>query len=504
MTVSTTSNRQSATGDGSTTSFAYTFRILQAADMDVYKNGSLQATGYTVNIDSDGVGGTVVFGTAPANGDTLLFIRTCDFTQETALPTEGNLPETTIENVFDKLTMLAQQVNEKIGRALTLLTTSTKSGAFYNEPTSTLTLPVWNNTDSRFEFVTVASAVNNALPALGGGNVVGPGPSVTDYAVPSWNGTGGLTLRSGAAPGTAGRVLTSQGVGAQATFEYPTVDARVGGRLTLTTGVPVTTADVTAAGTIYYTPYKSRTTWLRYAAGTNVWKPFNIAELSLALTLTNGLPYDVFIEATSETAAQLVLVAWTNTTTRATALAYDATSGFLVKSDSTSKLYLGTIYATNTNQTEDSAARRMVWNYYNRVMRPLYATDTTNTWTYNTAAFRSANANTTPGVGRTDFVIGVAEDLVRARYHAQWVTQAAAHVVDIGIAIDSTTVPNFSMATSAPASTVQSGAVEYQGIPAIGYHFMQNLEKDNTSNVQFRGDNGGTVPLTYQTGHVFG
>ena len=65
--------------------------------------------------------------------------------------------------------------------------------------------------------------------------------------------------------------------------------------------------------------------------------------------------------------------------------------GVLVKSGNTAQRYVGTIYASGANTTEDSFAKRYVWNYYNRVARPMRVTEATDTWTYTTAAFRQAN-----------------------------------------------------------------------------------------------------------------
>lgn len=498
MTVSTTTNRQSATGDGSTTVFAFTFRMLEETDMDVYVDGVLQGSGYTVDIDSDGVGGTVTFTSAPADDAELLFVRSLDLTQETSLPTEGNISEEEVENVFDKLTILVQQVAEETNRALTLPIESSLSGEFSNEPTDTLILPVWDDDDQMFEFKSVSNVITEALPSLNGGDISGPGSS-SDHGVPLWNGTGGSTLRAGSAPGVAGTVFMSNGVSSDPTFQALTVDVRVGHRLTLTTGTPVTVSDVTGAGTIYWTPYKSRTTWLRYAAGSNVWKPYNLAELSLALTLTSGSVYDVFVEASSESAAALSTLVWTNSTTRATALAYDATSGYLVKSGDTSKVYLGTIYATGTNQTEDSAARRMLWNYYNRVTKRLFSTEATNTWAYATATFRPINNVTTTGVSRFDFVIGVQEEAISTYAQTEFSNGVTADTAEIGIALDSTTTPNVSRASSFAANNIFSLGIVFVTVPAIGYHFMQQLEKAGTVGQTFRGDNGGTVPLTYMS-----
>jgi len=88
-----------------------------------------------------------------------------------------------------------------------------------------------------------------------------------------------------------------------------------GGRLTLSTGVPVTTSDVTGATTLYYTPYLDDviTLWdgTRWVTGT-------FAQTSLALgTLVNGHAYDVFAYLSSGTVT-LEKLAWGNATVTVT------------------------------------------------------------------------------------------------------------------------------------------------------------------------------------------
>jgi hypothetical protein len=84
-----------------------------------------------------------------------------------------------------------------------------------------------------------------------------------------------------------------------------------GFRLTLTTGTPVTTTDVTGATTIYWTPHGHNCVGLY--DGTS-WKQWASAELSLALgTLVNAMAYDVFVYDNSGTLT-LETAAWQNAT----------------------------------------------------------------------------------------------------------------------------------------------------------------------------------------------
>ena len=84
------------------------------------------------------------------------------------------------------------------------------------------------------------------------------------------------------------------------------------------------------------------------------------------MTATSGKNYDVFLYDNSGVLT-LSTEVWTDDDTRATAIARQ--DGVPVKSGAPIYRYLGTIRATGTNQTSDTAAIRGVWNFDNRVKR---------------------------------------------------------------------------------------------------------------------------------------
>ena len=100
------------------------------------------------------------------------------------------------------------------------------------------------------------------------------------------------------------------------------------GRLTLTSVTPITTSDVTAATTIYFTPYKGNRIFL-YNTTSTKWELFEFSEISIAVPATTGTNYDVW-GYNSSGSATLEVLAWTNDTTRATAIALQ--NGVYVKS----------------------------------------------------------------------------------------------------------------------------------------------------------------------------
>lgn len=269
------------------------------------------------------------------------------------------------------------------------------------------------------------------------------------------------------------------------------------GRLTLTSGTPVTTADVTAATTVYFTPYGGNRIALYDGSS---WSILTFSELNIALgTDTINKNYDVFAFALAGVAGIERLV-WTNDTTRATALVLQ--DGVLVKSGDTTRRYLGTYRTTAAGQTEDSLVKRLLWNYYNRVRRGLRVTDATDTWTYTTATIRQANGSTANQVA---FVIGVAEVLVDAAVMAIVRNSGAAGSVafSVGIGEDVTNayttgfvggdivnfVPNCEQA-------VMSALRRY---PAPGYHFWAWCEYSVAAGTTtWYGDNG--IPARVQSG----
>lgn len=254
------------------------------------------------------------------------------------------------------------------------------------------------------------------------------------------------------------------------------------GRLTLTTGTPIPTGDVTGAGTLYLTPFRGNQIALYDGAN---WAYHTLTEISLALTITSGKNYDIFVYDDDGTLT-LEAVEWTNDTTRATALATQ--NGVLVKNGTLTKRYVGTIRASGSNTTEDSVSKRYVWNYYHRVERPMRAVDTTNTWTHTESSWRAANGSS---ANKVEYVCGVLEDPVRAVVRGIAVTGTGIAGA-FGIGVDSSTANSaqtFVEASLAAANPMTIGA-EYSGYPGIGYHYLHWIEYRRAGTVTFWGDGG--------------
>lgn len=239
------------------------------------------------------------------------------------------------------------------------------------------------------------------------------------------------------------------------------------GRLTLESGVPISTSDQTAKATLYFTPFRGNAISLYVNGG---WALRTFTEKSLSLSgYTTGKPYDIFAYDNAGVVAIESLV-WTNDTTRATALAYQ--DGIPVKSGDATRRYLGTIYTTATGQTEDSAAKRMVWNYWNRVERVMRKFDTTATWSYSTAAWRQARGDSS---NQVEFVIGLSEDVVAVSLTMSFVS-ASSGVPIVGVGLDSTTVVS-AFGTTATLQNINSNLTAFwRGFPGVGRHRLIWLE----------------------------
>lgn len=259
------------------------------------------------------------------------------------------------------------------------------------------------------------------------------------------------------------------------------VNSLCDGRLTLTSGIAVTTTDVLAAVNVYFTPYKGNN--LALYDGASTWNTFQFTELSIAVPLTTATVYDVFCYDNTGTPT-LELTAWTNTTTRATALVLQ--NGVYVKSGATTRRYLGTFVTTGVSgQTEDSEANRFLWNYYNRALRAMTAVDANVSWTYSVAAYRQARASVN---NQLNFIIGVAEDIVTAFVQSMFSTSTSAFKSGyVGVGLDSTSANSAQTFVLGQANLSTGNGFPqamYQDIVGVGRHALVWLEQGAGSAVQ--------------------
>lgn len=269
------------------------------------------------------------------------------------------------------------------------------------------------------------------------------------------------------------------------------------GRLTLSSGVPLPTTNVTAATALYWTPYIGNrislfdgSSWVAIASG----------ERSISLA---GLPantnHDVFGYKNGLN-MDLELLAWTNDSTRATSLAKQ--DGVDVKAGDATRRYLGMIRTVASGQSEDSAggantiARRFVWNTMNRAPRVIEVRENSATsWTYTTGVWRRANNN--PNI-EARFIVGLAGDLIDCASIYGVAAGSSDHYMSL--ALDWTTGgPTNAFNSYGLANAFGTNVAHLITPPSPGYHTIVPIEYGGTGVVYY-----GDVGRTGLIGRVWG
>lgn len=132
MGVSSTTNTVIAAGDGVTTTFPFAFYFFAQADLYVYlydtTAGTISArktlnTDYTITgtANAQGLypnGGSVVYGSAPASGISLVISRFPAESQTFTLLQNGTIPSAALVQELDYLTLLVQSLQDQINRCI--------------------------------------------------------------------------------------------------------------------------------------------------------------------------------------------------------------------------------------------------------------------------------------------------------------------------------------------------------------------------------------------------
>ena len=136
MTVSTTIIKSFGTGDGSTATFAYQFKIIQDSDLEVFirtnatgaeSAAKVLGTDYSMTGAGVATGGTVTFlsGKIPISGQTIVLRRNVPKTQVIDYIANDPFPAETHEEGLDRGIMVAQQNFEEVERSIKLSKTNT-------------------------------------------------------------------------------------------------------------------------------------------------------------------------------------------------------------------------------------------------------------------------------------------------------------------------------------------------------------------------------------------
>ena len=171
MTVSSTTVKNSYSGNSSTTAFAYTFKIFADTDLQVIIRSSTGTettktltTHYTVSGAGDASGGNVTFtsGNTPATGETVVIRRGVPQTQAIDYIANDPFPAESHEEGLDRATMTTQQMQEELDRSFKVSRTNTITSPEFTDDATTRASKTLGF-DSSGNLTTVA----NFLPAGG-------------------------------------------------------------------------------------------------------------------------------------------------------------------------------------------------------------------------------------------------------------------------------------------------------------------------------------------------
>ena len=157
MPVSEQTPVNSYTGNGVTTVFPYTFKLLAQADIEVTVDGVVKTltTDYSVSgVGVDG-GGNVTFVTAPANGTTVVLHRAMAYKREIDYQENGDLPAATLDEDVDRVVMMAQQLDEENDRAIHMAVGTTGVDTELPAPEAGKFIG-WNSTEDGLQNYTAA------------------------------------------------------------------------------------------------------------------------------------------------------------------------------------------------------------------------------------------------------------------------------------------------------------------------------------------------------------
>jgi len=172
MTISSTANRTSTDGDGSAVNFSFPYLFFNQNDLTVIlvdettnvETTQTITTHYTVTGAGVAAGGTVIMGTAPTTNQKLVIQREEQYTQTLDLVENDPFPSDLVEQQFDTLTMLTQQLKTLSDRSVKL------SDGDFSGANLTLATPI---AEAFLKWDAAGTALTSSLTAAGqslGGN----------------------------------------------------------------------------------------------------------------------------------------------------------------------------------------------------------------------------------------------------------------------------------------------------------------------------------------------
>lgn len=273
-----------------------------------------------------------------------------------------------------------------------------------------------------------------------------------------------------------------------------------GGRATLATATPVMTSSVSAATTVYYSPYVSQ--FVPLFDGSEFQMTDIGGELSQATTDSTKSPaavaadsnYDLFVWNNAGVIRCTRGPAWTSSTARgagAGTTELTRVEGLWLNTNAITNgpaarqgTYVGTIRSNASSQIDfifgaaalgGTAGSFGVWNAYNRVEVGAMVLDTTASWNHNSAVYRQMNGS---AGNQVSFICGLSEDAASMEVSSLVTCDASGFTGLSGIGVDSTTVASgiSGRGVSDLNITTPVTTAHHTQISTIGWHTWAALE----------------------------
>jgi hypothetical protein len=184
-------------GNGSTTAFAFAFKVFNTSQVIVTRTVSgvettlTLTTDYTVTLNANqntNPGGSVTMLTAPANGQSLTITSNVANLQPTAIANLGGFYPEVINDSLDRATIQIQQLDERLDRALVIPVSSSGINTILPAPQNSALIG-WNNTATSLQNYTtllpsflIDTSWQTVLEAPASGILNQPELLLSDYA----------------------------------------------------------------------------------------------------------------------------------------------------------------------------------------------------------------------------------------------------------------------------------------------------------------------------------
>jgi hypothetical protein len=237
MTISSTTNKTVLAGNGSTLAFAYTWYIAASNWNKVYKQnqttGALtlqtETTHYTVTGVGSSGGGLVSFASAsvPSSTQNVVIVRDPPLTQATDYVSNDAFPASSHEDALDKLTAIAQKLDEAIDRAFGVGVGITDMTSVVIDDLASARANALIGFNSAGTSVTLQSSSTAAVSAASSSATAASGSAATA--------SGSAATASGSAASASGSAATASGSAASASGSAANASGSAASILSFTT-----------------------------------------------------------------------------------------------------------------------------------------------------------------------------------------------------------------------------------------------------------------------------